>query len=113
LTSPLFAIINRLVDRSFWAAAPDAPTRQFQAWSYGVMLAVMAGWGLALAIVVANAFATKQAWVWWTIAGSVALWFPLDTGRSLYHKVYLNAAANTALLVLLAIPLIGTFGDFR
>jgi hypothetical protein len=77
------------------------------------MFAVMAGWGLCLAMLLANAFATKQAWVWWSVAGSVALWFPLDTGRSLCHKVYANAAGNTALLVLLAIPLIGTFGDFR
>lgn len=111
--SPLFAIISPLIDRAFWATAPDAATRRFQAWSYSVMFAVMAGWGLVLAILVANAFATKQAWVWWSIAGSVALWFPLDTGRSLYHKVYANAAGNTVLLLLFAIPLIGTFGDFH
>jgi hypothetical protein len=111
--TPLFAIISPLMDHAFWTTSPDAATRRFQAWSYGVMFAVMAGWGLCLAMLVANAFATKQAWVWWSIAGSVALWFPLDTGRSLYHKVYANAAGNTALLVLLAIPLIGTFGDFR
>jgi hypothetical protein len=111
--TPLFAIISPLIDRAFWATEPDAATRRFQAWSYGVMLAVMAGWGLVLAILVDNAFATKQAWVWWSIAGSLAVWFPLDTGRSLYHRVWANAAGNTALLVVLAIPLIGTFGDFR
>ena len=45
--------------------------------------------------------------------GGVAVWFSLDTGRSLLHKVYANAAVNTALLVVLAIPLIGTFGEFH
>jgi len=38
---------------------------------------------------------------------------PLDTGRSLIHRVYVNAIANTALLVILAIPLIGIFGEFH
>lgn len=61
----------------------------------------------------ANAFASRQAWVWWSIAGGLALWFPLDTGRPLYHRVYANAAVNTLLLVAIAIPLIGTFGEFR
>jgi hypothetical protein len=111
--TPLFALINPLIDRAFWATAPDAATRRFQAWSYGVMFAVLAGWGMCMAMLVANAFATRQAWVWWSIAGSVALWFPLDTGRSLYHRVWANAAGNAALLALLAIPLIGTFSDFR
>ena len=52
---------------------------------------------MCMAMLVANAFATRQAWVWWSIAGSVALWFPLDTGRSLYHRVRANAAGNAAL----------------
>jgi hypothetical protein len=43
----------------------------------------------------------------------VAVWYPLDTGRSLIHRVHGNAIANTALLVILAIPLIGTFGEFH
>jgi hypothetical protein len=73
----------------------------------------MAGWGLCVAVVVANAFSSRQAWAWWAVAGGVALWFPLDTGRSLYHRVYANAALNAALLVALAIPLIGTFGEFH
>ena len=73
----------------------------------------MAGWGLSIAILVANAFSSHQAWVWWAVAGGVGLWFPLDTGRSLLHRVYANVIVNTALLIFLAIPLIGTFGEFH
>lgn len=73
----------------------------------------MAGWGLCLAIIVANAFSSRQAWVWWSIAAGLALWFPLDTGRSLYHRVYANVVVNLAILVAAAIPLIATFGEFR
>ena len=57
--------------------------------------------------------ASREAWVRWSITASIAVSFPLDTGRSLLHKVYANAALNTALLVVIAIPLIGTFGEFH
>jgi len=111
--TPLFARVSPLFDRTFWPAAPDAATRRFQSWAYSVTFATMAGWGLCVAIIVANGFTSRQAWVWWSIAASVGLWFSLDTGRSLYHRVYANAALNTAFLVALAVPLIGTFGDFH
>ena len=111
--TPLFAVAARLLDRPFWPTKPDDRMLAFQSWAYSVTFATMAGWGLCMAIVVANAFSTKQAWVWWSIAAPAAIWFPLDTGRSLYHRVWANAALNTALLVLLAVPLIGTFGEFR
>ena len=62
---------------------------------------------------VANASASREGWARWAIAGGVALWFPLDTGRSLYHRVYANVALNVAVLLALAIPLIGTFGEFH
>jgi hypothetical protein len=111
--TPLLSGLNRSVDAAFWPAAPEAGTRKFQTWSYSVTFATMAGWGLLVVMIVANAFASRQAWAWWSIAGSLALWFPLDTGRSLYHRVYANVALNSLLLVILAIPLIGTFGEFR
>jgi hypothetical protein len=111
--TPLTAGLNRLLDRPFWAGEPDAATRRFQAWSYSVTFATMAGWGLCVAVIAANAFASRQAWAWWSIAGGVALWFPLDTGRSLYHRVYANVVVNVVFLVVLAIPLAATFGEFR
>ena len=111
--TPVLNVLNRLIDPAFWAGETDAATRRFQQWSYSVTFATMAGWGLCVAIIVAGGFPTRQAWVWWAVAGGVAVWFPLDTGRSLYHRVYANAAINAALLVALAIPLIGTFGEFH
>jgi hypothetical protein len=109
----IFAGMNRLIDPAFWDALPDAPARRFQAWIYGVMGAIMAGWGLTVAILVSQVWSTRQAWVWWSVAASVGLWFVLDTGQSLRYRVFANAAINTALLVALAIPLAFTFGEFR
>jgi hypothetical protein len=110
---PLFALIGRGLDRPFWPAAPDTAARKFQSWAYSVTLATLAGWSLSLSVLVANAYATRQLWVWWSIAGGVALWFTLDTGRSIYHRVFLNAIGNVAFLVIVAIPLFGTFVDFH
>lgn len=109
----LFAVAGRLLDRPFWGGGPDETTRRFQAWAYSVTFATMAGWGLCLAFIAANAFATRQIWAWWAIAASLAVWYPLDTGRSLFHGVYVNALLNTALLVAVAVPLAFTFGEFH
>ncbi len=111
--TPLFAVAGRLLDRPFWGGGPDETTRRFQAWACSVTFATMAGWGLCLAFIAANAFATRQSWAWWAIAASVAVWYPLDTGRSLFHGVYVNALLNTALLLAVAVPLAFTFGEFH
>jgi hypothetical protein len=108
-----FGILNPLFDRPFWTSAPDESTRRFQQWSYAVTFATMAGWGACLAVLIYSGFATHQAWVWWSIAAGVAIWFPLDTARSLYHRVYPNAAGNALFLVAFGVPLAATFGEFR
>lgn len=111
--TPLFALVGRYLDRPFWSTGADETTRRFEAWAYSVTFATMAAWGLCVAFIAANAFGTHEAWAWWCIAASVAVWYPLDTGRSLYHRVYANAALNTAMLVAVAVPLVLTFGEFR
>ena len=109
----VFDVIDRLIDPAFWKAPPDAATRQFQAWSYAVTGAVMAGWGLTVAILAWQAFPSRQAWAWWAVAAGAGLWFVLDTGQSLRHRVFANAAINVAVLVAVAVPLIAIFGDFH
>jgi hypothetical protein len=111
--SPLLSPVLRLLDRPFWPNSPDETTRRFQAFAYSVTFATMAGWGTAIAFIAANAFGERQAWAWWAIAASVAVWYPLDTGRSLLHRVWANVALNTLVLVLVAIPLAATFGEMR
>ena len=73
--TPVFAVAARLLDRPFWPARPDARTLSFQSWAYSVTFAVLAGWGLGMAIVVANAFSARESWVWWSIAAPLAVWF--------------------------------------
>ncbi len=109
----LLAVLNPYIDPAFWEAAPDGAVRRYQAWIYGVLGGTMAGWGLMIAVLSAQAYATRQAWVWWALALGTALWYVLDTGQSLRYRVFLNAAGNTVLLAAIAIPLAFTFGEFR
>ncbi|MGA9596020.1 MAG: hypothetical protein WBV06_07675 [Acidimicrobiia bacterium] len=110
--TPASGWMNRLLDAPFWEDGPDETTKSFQAWAYSVTFATMAGWGTLLAFIAANPFAARQSWAWWAITTSLAIWYPLDTGRSLYHRVYINAILNTGLLVVLAVPLAFTYGGF-
>jgi hypothetical protein len=109
----VFSLLNALIDRAFWRSAPDEATRHFQQWTYSVLLATMAGWGACMAVLVFNGFPTRQLWVWWSVAAGIAIWFPIDTARSLYHRVWANAAGNVLLLLAFGVPLIATFGEFR
>jgi hypothetical protein len=111
--SRVFTLLDRLIDPVFWKAGPDTSTRRFRAWAYSVTGAVIAGWGLTVAVLTANAYSTRQAWVWWSIALSVGLWYVLDTGQSLRHHVFANVLINTFLLLALAVPLAFTFAEFR
>jgi hypothetical protein len=111
--TPASRPINRLFDTTFWTDGPDETTQRFQAWVYSVTFATMAGWGMLVAFIAASGFPTRQAWAWWSITASLALWYPLDTGRSLYHRVYANAILNTGLLLVVAVPLAFTYSGFH
>jgi hypothetical protein len=107
------AFMDKMMEHVSPAATRERGADQLLNWMSAVAGSVMAGWGLTLLILVANAYSTREAWVWWSIAGGLALWYPLDTARSIYARVYLNAVGNTVLLIAAAIPLLATFGEFH
>lgn len=109
----LLAFLDRLIDPAFWREAPDASVRRYQAWIYGVLGGTMAGWGLTVALLVAQGFNTRQTWVWWTVGAGTALWFVVDTGQSLRYRVWANVVLNTAILIAVIAPLALTFSDFN
>jgi hypothetical protein len=110
----LFRPILGLIDPAFWPhGSADPGTVEFRAWVYGVWGATIAGWGIAVVFVAAQAFARREPWAWHGIALGTALWFVLDTGISLAHGVVINAAFNAVVLVLVVVPLGGTRRLFR
>lgn len=111
---PLFDAFSQQFNAPFWGSGPltDAELG-YQRWVNGVMGATMIGWGIFLLFIARHPFAKKEPWAWYCILVGVAAWFAVDTGISLYQGVYANALLNTALLILVMVPLAFTRGDFR
>ena len=109
----VFDLFNRQIDPAFWgAAAVGESAKEFQKWVYGVWGATIAGWGVFIAFIAHYPFANKEKWAWNCIVTGLAVWFVLDTTLSIYHRVYFNAAFNSALLILAGLPLAVTKKHF-
>jgi hypothetical protein len=105
--------IHRLVDPVFWGSQQvPSPAAAFRGWAYAVMGATMAGWGVFLAFVARYPFRRRERWAWNCFVLGILAWYIPDTGFSLLSGVAFNAAVNTALLALVALPLILTRRDF-
>ena len=105
----LFDVFNRQIDPVFWSAsALEEGARGFQGWIYGVWGATIAGWGIFVAFIAHYPFRNRERWAWNCLVAGILVWFVLDTSLSIFHKVYFNAAFNTALLLLAMLPIILT-----
>jgi hypothetical protein len=108
--TPLFdVILNSHVDPTFWPAAPRwPPVARFEQFVYGVMGAMLVGWGLMMALVATWAFSPTARAVWWGFVLSLLVWYSLDTVISLICGVPWNAALNSLFLIMLGTPLAAT-----
>ncbi len=107
--SSLFAIFNHQIDPIFWDSGivPDGATR-FQGWSYGVLGATTAGWGIFMAFMVRYPFKKRERWAWNCLVVGLLFWYLLDTGISLAYGVVFNALFNSAILIAVALPIVFT-----
>lgn len=85
---------------------------QFVTFVYGVLGAVLFGWAISLLIILLNGFRKGQSDAWLAITMSLALWYVIDSGLSVYWGFSMNAVFNTVFAVLFAIPLVATYRDF-
>jgi len=105
------APLNDRIDPAFWGGAGvTGPAADYRAWIFAVLGGTMAGWAIAMFALVRGGIAKGLRWAWNAVALSLAVWFPLDTGYSLAHGVWINALGNTVILAALAIPLAATRG---
>jgi hypothetical protein len=105
--------LNRMVDPVFWGSQTVPPqAAAFRGWTYAVMGAVMAGWGVFLASVAGIPFRRRERWARNCMVLGILFWYVLDTGFSLQAGVMFNAAVNTVLLAFIAFPLIFTRREF-
>jgi len=102
-------LFNRNIDPYFWVAAKvPENTLRFQGWIYGVLGAVIAGWGTLIAFWSSYPFKTRERWAWNGLALATAIWYIADTSISAMYGVIFNVVFNTIMLFLLATPLVFT-----
>ncbi len=111
--TPLFDWMNSQIDPVFWSVSVvNLAILGFRTWIYAVLGATVLGWGITLAFIANYPFKKKEKWAWQAVASGTAAWYLIDTWFSLSFKVYFNAALNTVLFVLVALPLVMTYKYF-
>lgn len=94
------------IDRVFWPeGAVAAEAKMFQRWVYAVLGATVFGWGICLAFVVHFGFRTRSRWAWSCVFWGIVCWYVPDSLLSAFYGVWFNVGLNTALLILVLVPL--------
>lgn len=111
---PFDFAFNRRIDPAFWGAeSPPANYHLFQGWIYGVLGAVVAGWGVFVVFLAKHPLRNRERWAWTCILAGFILWFVVDTAISALFGVYFNVLFNCVLAALIFVPLIATHREFR
>lgn len=109
----IFDVFNQLINPVFWGSTSVGDNAKgFQQFVYAILGAIMASWGLFMVFIAHYPFRNKEKWAWRCIVAGIVLWFVLDTFFSIYYQVYVNAIANTGLLILVMLPVFFTRKDF-
>ncbi len=99
---------------NFWPGGVIPPEmRGFALFSFGIAGALTAGMGLLGWFVARHAIRRGERWGAVALLWSLALWFVLDSGMSVYSGAPLNVIVNGAFLVLGVLPLIMLWPHLR
>ena len=104
-------VLNDRIDPTFWGdTAVTGPAADYRAWLFAVLGGTMAGWSAGMIVMIRRGIAHGVRWAWNAVALGLLIWYPIDTGYSLAHQVWINAIGNTVILALMAVPLAATRG---
>ena len=102
-------VFNNQIDPAFWDSAElSENVERFRAWIYGVLGAVITGWGIFVSFIVYYPFNAKEQWAWNCIAAGFVVWFIIDTIISVYYGVGFNVFINIAFFLFVSLPLLFT-----
>ena len=73
---------------------------------YAVLACVMIGWMIPMIYLAHRPLRTGSTIAWKVIVLSLGVWFVMDSGISITLGYWQNAASNTALAIVLTIPLL-------
>ena len=106
-------IFNNQVNPVFWdSAIVPENSSNFQTWIYGVLGALVSGWGIFISFVAYYPFKSKERWAWNCIATGIIVWFTIDTIITVHFGVNVNVYGNILILLLVLLPLLCTRKHF-
>jgi hypothetical protein len=108
--TPLFDMLfNDQINPVFWdSSTVDEEIKTFQRWTYAVLGATVAGWGVFMAFIAQYPFKAREKWSWNCLTSGLLVWFITDEIVSLYYQVYFNVLFNLVILLLVGLPLVIT-----
>ncbi len=112
--APLLAGYNRSVARAFWAQPqlPDA-VRAYHRWTFGILGAAVAGWGVCNTCLLLYPFARRERWAFAALAAGIATWIPMDLLLSMRAGVSGEVVFVSAALLAFGVPLLFLWPYFR
>jgi hypothetical protein len=106
-------LFNNHINKVFWNYnIQPGNFVEFQKWIYGVLGAVMAGWGVIIFYLILRPFKELQAWAWECLLIGITVWYMIDTLISFHYHVIFNVIFNSILLLLILLPLAFTKKQF-
>ncbi len=104
-----FDLLNVHYNLVFWGSkSVSGGTKAFQQWIYGAWGGTVVGWGILVAFMAHYPFKAREKWAWTALFTAMLVWFVVDTGISLYFRVYVNAILNAVLFMAIMLPLVFT-----
>ena len=112
--APLLAGYNRSVAQAFWAQPqlPDA-VRAYHRWTFGILGAAIAGWGVCNTCLLLYPFARRERWAFAAVASGIATWIPMDLLLSMRAGVSGEVVFVSAALLAFGVPLLFLWPYFR
>ena len=112
--APLLAGYNRSVARAFWAQPElhDA-VRAYHRWTFGILGAAVAGWGVCNTCLLLYPFARRERWAFAALAAGIATWIPMDLLVSMRAGVSGEVVFVSAALLAFGVPLLFLWPYFR
>ena len=104
--SGLFAIMLDPIDQALWAGPMPAEAEPFARFSFGIIGALLVGFGELGWFVTRYALSRRETWAWNALAASALVWFVIDSVVSIWSGAAINAAFNVGFGLLLLVPLV-------
>jgi hypothetical protein len=113
--NPLFRPYNQALAQIFWQQTDIPPDiKPFRAFIWAPLGGTIACCYILLAYIARYPFKNKETWARNCILVAFSTWVALDSGVCLYYHVYFQIYLINAFSILVkALPLIFTWGDFE